>query len=90
LIGRRDPFGTFRPDIDLTDQGGAEKGVSRQHARIFCREKQVYIEDLESSNGTYVNQQRLDARHEQMLNDRDTIWLGHFKLVYNAPNSTPN
>jgi pSer/pThr/pTyr-binding forkhead associated (FHA) protein len=82
VIGRRDPSGAFAPDIDLARQGGAEKGVSRRHARISCREHQVYIEDLESHNGTYVNQKRLQARQEQRLCDQDTIWVGHLKLVF--------
>jgi pSer/pThr/pTyr-binding forkhead associated (FHA) protein len=87
VIGRRDQFGTFAPDIDLADEGGAQKGVSRQHARIYYRENQVYIQDLGSSNGTYVNQRQLKAKQSHRLHDRDTIWLGHMRLIFFARRS---
>jgi hypothetical protein len=90
VIGRRDPSGTFAPDIDLTEQGGAAKGVSRQHARIYCREAQVYIQDLGSNNGTYVNQHKLAARQEQALRNQDTIWLGHLEMVFAASKDPPD
>lgn len=82
VIGRQSQFSSVQPDIDLAGQGGAEKGVSRQHARIFCRDDQVYIQDLESSNGTYVNQERLKPRVSCPLHNGDTIWLGHLKMIF--------
>jgi hypothetical protein len=82
ILGRRDPHGIFVPDIDLEPYGGAQKGVSRKHARIFVEDDHVYIEDLGSSNGTYVNRQRLEARKAYRLYDKDRIWLGHMRLNF--------
>jgi pSer/pThr/pTyr-binding forkhead associated (FHA) protein len=35
--------------------------VSQQHARIFGKTDRWYVEDLGSTNGTYVNDQKLAA-----------------------------
>jgi diguanylate cyclase (GGDEF)-like protein len=41
--------------------------ISRRHARIFVREQEHYVEDLDSTNGTFLNEQELD-RPEPLLN----------------------
>lgn len=56
--------------IVLADEGG----VSRRHAVIYHRGQQFLIVDLNSSNGTFVNNQRLQS--EQILNTGDRIQLG--------------
>lgn len=62
-----------------------DQQISRRHAR-FIRDKQGYmttftLEDLESSNGTYVNSERLSA--PCMLRDGDVIQFGDtITLVY--------
>ena len=42
-MGRIDPNGNIFPEVDLTYDGGAEKGVSRRHARIMRKNQQIYI-----------------------------------------------
>lgn len=58
-IGRLDPFSGSFPDVDLTDYGGVEKGVSRRHAKVIRQGSEVFIEDLGSFNGTFLNGKRL-------------------------------
>jgi pSer/pThr/pTyr-binding forkhead associated (FHA) protein len=48
--------------------------VSQQHARIFDRAGNWYVEDLGSTNGTFVNDQRLVA--PAMLTPGDRIKVG--------------
>lgn len=43
--------------------------VSRQHARFFKRDGQWYVEDLNSTNGTYVNGFKIDREHPIKLGD---------------------
>jgi hypothetical protein len=82
IVGREDPIGNIYPDIDLTDYGGDERGVSRQHARITLQENQYYIIDLQSINFTYVNQQRLQPNLPTPLHDGDEIQFGKLKVLF--------
>ncbi len=84
LIGREDPVSNIFPDIDLTPHGGDEGGVSRRHARIFAQGNQIFIEDLNSTNYTYVNQQKLTPGQPHPLKDGDELRLGKVRLTYTA------
>jgi len=84
ILGREDPVSNVFPDIDLTDHGGDEGGVSRRHARIFIQGTQVSIEDLNSTNYTYVNQQRLTPGQPHPLNSEDEVRLGRVKLNFHS------
>ena len=79
-MGRIDPGGNIFPEVDLTNDGGAERGVSRRHARIMKREQQIYIEDLGSSNGTFVNGQKLMPYFPELLSDGDALMLGKLQI----------
>jgi len=57
----RFPHNQRTPDqIDLTDFGGIDKGVSRIHCQLEYRDDQIIVTDLGSTNGTYVAGKRLD------------------------------
>lgn len=51
--------------------------VSRHHALIFCTDRGVYIEDLNSFNGTIVNSKKINRCD---LRPDDTIIVGDYKL----------
>jgi ABC-type multidrug transport system ATPase subunit len=56
--------------------------VSRFHARLTRRGATYMIEDLGSTNGTFVNGQRITA--PQRLNEGDTIRIGPYRLVFSV------
>jgi DNA-binding winged helix-turn-helix (wHTH) protein len=58
---------------DIADVVVPERQISRQHLRILRKDKQYYIEDLKSKNGTWVNGQRLEELQE--LYDGDEIHI---------------
>jgi len=53
--------------------------VSRNHALIVRRRDGLYIDDLGSLNGTYVNRRRIESHK---LDDGDEIQIGKYKLSY--------
>ncbi|MBC8031072.1 MAG: FHA domain-containing protein [Pyrinomonadaceae bacterium] len=84
-IGRWDADGGVFPDVDL-DSDDPEAKVSRRHARITLREGTYSLEDLGSTNGTFINRgKRLAAGARQPLSDGDEIIVGktflRFQLI---------
>ena len=53
--------------------------VSRNHALLVQRRDGLYIDDLGSLNGTYVNRRRIESHR---LADGDEIQIGKFKLGF--------
>ena len=53
--------------------------VSRNHALMVRRRDGVYIDDLGSLNGTYVNRRRIESHK---LSDGDELQVGKYKLTY--------
>ncbi|HYG09968.1 MAG TPA: FHA domain-containing protein [Pyrinomonadaceae bacterium] len=85
-IGRWDADSGIFPDVDL-DSDDPEAKVSRRHARITRRGGQYYIEDLGSTNGTFINRgRRLLPGDRQPLNDGDEIIIGKTFLRFHVTN----
>lgn len=55
--------------------------VSRQHARLDCTADACWITDLESANGTYVNEEKLIPGEAHTLEAGDVIQIGPYELV---------
>lgn len=47
--------------------------ASKQHARVYCTQGQVWVEDLHSSNGTFVNGRRVSEKVRLKSGDRVEI-----------------
>jgi hypothetical protein len=63
------------PDIDLSSFSAQDFGVSRQHLKVV-RDKLFYVEDIGSTNGTYINGMRLAPYTQYMLRHSDTLTIG--------------
>lgn len=61
-------------DICLRDSS-----VSRRHANLYHQDQGFLIEDLGSTNGTYLNNQRIQ---KEALTNGDVLRLGHCVLMY--------
>ena len=53
--------------------------VSRNHALLVRRRDGLYIDDLGSLNGTYVNRRRIESH---LLQNGDELQVGKYKLTY--------
>ena len=69
----RDP----NADISVADQG-----ISRKHAKVTKEEGKVRLTDLGSSNGTFINDKRLQPGDSVILAKEDMIKLGNTILKY--------
>jgi serine phosphatase RsbU (regulator of sigma subunit) len=91
-LGRRFPLeGTSwvvgrTPDAAIYLESTA---VSRQHAQLVLENGTFFVEDLGSSNGTYVNGKRIHQRSS--LGDKDMLQIGpyQFSLREEAPSAAP-
>ncbi|PKN82193.1 MAG: hypothetical protein CVU46_18260 [Chloroflexi bacterium HGW-Chloroflexi-8] len=55
-----------------------DETVSAQHARIYFSDHHWWINDLNSTNGTYLNDELVDR--PCVLTDHDTIMIGQVKF----------
>lgn len=65
-----------KSDIALPD-----RTISNNHARITVVREDCFLEDLQSTNGTYVNQQLVDR---YLLEDGDIIGLGKYQIIFRS------
>lgn len=80
-VGRADPAENFIPELDLTPYQGLEKGVSRRHASIHRTDEGVMLVDLQSSNGTWLEGERLVAGYAHRLPPRAAVRFGDLLVI---------
>lgn len=56
--------------------------LSGEHCRLLCDGAQCFVEDLGSTNGTYVNERRIPVRKGQALQPDDVVRCGALKLRF--------
>ncbi len=61
------------------------KQVSRNHAVLSILDGRLYVKDLDSSNGTFINEQRIEGNTSSLLQVDDTIGFASFSFQVNAP-----
>lgn len=84
-VGRKSLADGINPEVDLTalDQDGT---VSRRHAVVVREGEMVVVEDLGSSNGTFVNGTKIQPGLQQTLQSGDEVRFGSliFKFRRNS------
>lgn len=80
LVGRLDAAHGIFPELDMTTDGGLEQGVSRRHARIYTRDGTCFVEDLDSTNGTFLNEERITPYLPYAFRDGDLLMFGTMRL----------
>jgi len=83
-IGRWDADNGIFPDVDL-DAHDPEAKVSRRHARIIFKDGNYSVEDLGSTNGTFINRgRRLLPGNPNILSDNDELIVGKTFLRFHV------
>ncbi len=73
------------PTVDIVVN---EQSVSRTHAQCLLQGEEVYVADLGSSNGTYINDKKLAGK--QALRDGDIIRIGNIVFKFFASGNVEN
>lgn len=87
-------FALEKPDLTIGRDIGNDivindAEVSRKHARLYIQGDQYILEDLGSTNGTFVNGARIASPHA--LENGDNVQMGeNVTVVYEAPVADPN
>jgi pSer/pThr/pTyr-binding forkhead associated (FHA) protein len=87
VLGRADPSGNYRPDIDFAPYSAMRLGVSRRHALFKPGRSNLSLIDQHSTNGTWVNDKRLSPGRENPLLDGDKVELGDLRFTVRITNS---
>jgi len=83
LIGRTDLKNGIVVDIDVTMYGGFDKGVSRKHAKILYENNNFFMEDWESSLGTFINKEKLSKGVQKVIKHDDEIRFANLIMRFN-------
>lgn len=83
VIGRGNPQDEVLPDVDLRTLGVEHsQTVSRRHCRLTWDGRDFFIEDLDSMNGTKLNEEILRPEEVYRLHSGDKISVGRVKLTF--------
>ena len=56
--------------------------ISRRHFQIKCQDDVFFITDLDSTNGTFLNGERLVSQQERRLRDQDLIGMAGDQVLF--------
>ena len=78
LAGRLTDAGD-QATLDLSQYGGYQGGVSREHAQFVLKNGTLYLEDLGSTNGTRINGFEVKPNQLYRLRDGDEVEFGRVR-----------
>jgi FHA domain len=87
ILGRHTPTSGPQPRVDLSPYGAVERGVSRMHAIIRRTTMGLSLQDLASSNGTWLNGVKLQAYIPNALKSGDRFKLSQLEIEVHFGNS---
>lgn len=82
ILGRHEAGLGNPPDVDLTHDQQGVLSVSRHHARLRIENDAHWLEDIGSTNGTFVNGRCLTPGEKVKLAPGDQILIGKCELEY--------
>jgi CheY-like chemotaxis protein len=80
VIGRADHASGFTPEVDLSPFDALINGVSRKHAAIAIRNQRLMIADLNSVNGTRLNDVICKPGEAYRLRHGSEVMFGKLRL----------
>lgn len=86
ILGREAESLEHIEHIDLSSLNAMHHGVSRQHCQFRRQGLQLIVTDLNSTNGTYLNDRRLETGKDEIVLHGDKLILGtlHLLVTFNT------
>ena len=87
ILGRESGSFEHAEHIDLSDLNAVQHGVSRQHCQFRREGLQLVVADLSSTNGTSLNDRRLEPGKDAIVVHGDKLILGtlHLSITFSQP-----
>ncbi len=67
----------------IVDYAVQESAIGRMHAEFSHENGTYYVKDLNSRNGTFLNEQRLIGEQRQLINTGDIIKMANIDFTFN-------
>lgn len=80
IVGRA--YRNSKPDIDLGPHGGTQAGVSRKHGRFVRQDDEWFVEDLGSTNGTFVDGKKIPANKLIPVQKGTSVRFGQIEMEF--------
>ena len=77
-LGRFEDADSYQ--IDLTPHGAVERGISRNHASLTMEDVHLYIIDHGSTNGTFVDGNKIPPNEPTMIHSGSDVVLGRLRI----------
>ncbi len=82
IIGREDPVSGVFPTVDMNPHDGENLGVSRRHAQLSVDAGLYFIQDLDSTNYTFLDRKKLAPFTPAALSNGDEVRLGKLVMTF--------
>nr|WP_227412031.1 MULTISPECIES: FHA domain-containing protein [unclassified Cryobacterium] len=80
VLGRNPAANERWPDAQLLQVDDAQKTVSKTHAALELVDEELWIHDLASTNGVWVDDQRVEPGERMRVHPGQEVSLGRFNL----------
>jgi len=80
ILGRGSTTPNGEQKIDLDSLPGAAEGISRNHALLKLTEGVLYVQDYNSTNGTFVDKTELYPMRSYAVENGSLLMLGKVKI----------
>jgi pSer/pThr/pTyr-binding forkhead associated (FHA) protein len=80
IVGRGGGSEDEMPDLDFSAFEAAAQGMSRNHAALTYHDDALYVEDMNSTNGTRINGFTIPPERSYRLRNGDELEFGSFRV----------
>lgn len=80
ILGRFDKDPSHPDQVDLSPYSALDLGISRFHVELQIEDNQLFVIDLNSTNGSYLNGEPLIPKQRALVRNGDELLLGRLAI----------